>query len=82
MFRTPLPYAPDTVSGNAGSDPSHIMMLVCLQQYDWGQALNFALADHWHVSFDYNRYVAARPPYQVVKTTGPNLPSFHCACLR
>ena len=28
MFRTTLPYAPGILSGNDGSDPPHIMMLI------------------------------------------------------
>ena len=28
MFRTTLPYAPGILSGNDGSDPLHIMMLI------------------------------------------------------
>ena len=50
---------------------------VDLQYHNWGQALSFAFADHRHVTFGYNRYVAAGPPYQVVKTAGLNLPAFH-----
>ena len=36
-----------------------------------------SFSDHRHVTFGYNRYVAAGPPYQVVKTAGMNLPSYH-----
>ena len=77
MFRAPLPYAPGILSGNDGSDPPSIMMLVDLQHHDWGQALSFAFADHRHATIGCNRCVAVWPPYQVVKTAGLNLPSFH-----
>ena len=40
-------------------------------------ALSYAFADHRHVTLGYNRYVAAGPPYRVVKTAGLNLPTFH-----
>ena len=63
-----------TISGNDGSDPTHI---VDLQYHNWGQALSCVFADHRHVTLGYNRYVAAGPPYQVVKTAGLNLPTFH-----
>ena len=53
-----------------------IMRLIC-NTIIGGQALSSVFADHRHVTLGYNRYVAAGQLYQVVKTAGLNLPTFH-----
>jgi hypothetical protein len=58
-----------------GLTPTHYD--VDLHHHNWGQALSFAFANHRHVTFGYNHYVVAGPPYQVVKAAGLNLPTFH-----
>ena len=46
------------------------MLLIC------GQVLSSVFADHRHVTFDYNRYLAGGQPYRVVKIAGLNLSPF------
>ena len=71
-------YAPGTLSGTDGSDPPHIMMLIC----------NIMMGpDHRHATIGCNRYVAAGPPSRGATLPGgqdrwpasarPSLPAQH-----